>query len=71
MSATGMDFATATSSVATALGGVGPGLGEVGPFDTYGWVHPAGKTVLTFCMLAGRLELFTFLVLLLPSFWRR
>jgi len=71
MSATGMDFATATSSVATALGGVGPGLGEVGPFDTYGWVHPAGKAVLTFCMLAGRLELFTVLVLLSPTYWRR
>jgi trk system potassium uptake protein TrkH len=29
------------------------------------------KLVLSFCMLAGRLEVFTFLVLLQPGFWRR
>jgi len=71
MSLTGMDFATATSSVATAMGGVGPGLGEVGPFDNYDWVHPAGKAMLTFCMLAGRLELFTVVLLFSPVYWRR
>lgn len=71
MSLTGMDFATATSSVATAMGGVGPGLGEVGPFDNFAWVHPAGKAMLTFCMLAGRLELFTVVLLFSPAYWRR
>jgi trk system potassium uptake protein TrkH len=71
MSLVGMDFVTATSSVATAMGGIGPGLGDVGPTETYVWVHPAGKAILTFCMLAGRLELFTVLLLFSPSYWRR
>jgi trk system potassium uptake protein TrkH len=53
------------------MGGVGPGLGDVGPFDNYDWVHPAGKAMLTFCMLAGRLELFTVVLLFSPVYWRR
>ncbi|MBE0529038.1 MAG: TrkH family potassium uptake protein [Thermoleophilia bacterium] len=71
ISLTGMDFATATSSIVSMLGNIGPGLGEVGPFDNYDWVHPAGKLLLTFCMLAGRLELITVLILFSPAFWRR
>jgi trk system potassium uptake protein TrkH len=68
---TGLDFETALSSVATTMGGVGPGLGGVGPTDTYGFVHPFGKAVLTFCMLAGRLELLSVTLLFAPSTWRR
>jgi trk system potassium uptake protein TrkH len=71
LSLTGMDFATATSAAATAMGGVGPGLGNVGPFDNFMWVHPAGKILLTFCMLAGRLELFTLMIVFAPVFWKR
>jgi trk system potassium uptake protein TrkH len=71
MSLTGMDFATATSAVASMLGNVGPGLNKVGPFDNYDWVSAAGKLMLTFFMLAGRLELYTVLIFFAPSFWRR
>jgi trk system potassium uptake protein TrkH len=71
VSFTGLDFATAVSSVATTMGGVGPGLGEVGPTDTYWFMHPFAKVVITFCMLAGRLELFTLFLLFAPSYWRR
>jgi len=71
ISLTGMDFATATSAIASMLGNIGPGLGDVGPFDNYDWVHPAGKLLLTFCMFAGRLELFTVLIFFSPAFWRR
>lgn len=71
MSLVGLDFATAASAVATCMGGVGPGLGDVGPFDNYAWIHPAGKGLLTFCMLAGRLELFAVLLFITPSYWRR
>ncbi len=71
ISLTGMDFATAISAIASMLGNIGPGLGDVGPFDNYDWVHPAGKLLLTFCMLAGRLELFTVLIFFSPAFWRR
>jgi len=71
ISLTDMDFTTAIAASASCLGNVGPGLGDVGPFDTFAWVHPAGKAILSFCMLAGRLELFTLLVLFSPVYWRR
>jgi trk system potassium uptake protein TrkH len=71
VSLTGPDFATAMSAVATAMGGVGPGLGDVGPMDNFLWMAPAAKIVLTFNMLAGRLELVTLMVMLTPAFWRR
>jgi trk system potassium uptake protein TrkH len=71
MAALGMDLVSAGSAVVTALGNVGPGLGTVGPVQHFGFVHPLGKLVLSLCMLLGRLELFTVLVLVIPSFWRK
>ncbi|MFC2018968.1 TrkH family potassium uptake protein [Chloroflexota bacterium] len=70
MSALGLDHVTALSSVAATLGNVGPGLGLVGPVENYAFLPAPGKIVLTVCMLAGRLELFTILVLFSPTFWR-
>lgn len=70
MSALGLDNITAVSSVTTCLGNCGPGLGLVGPMDNYAFIPGAGKGVLIFCMLAGRLELFTLLMLFTPAFWR-
>ena len=52
------------------LGNIGPGLGLVSPSCTYAWIPAAGKWVLSACMLFGRLELFTVLVLFAPAFWR-
>lgn len=71
VAAAGYDVLTAVSSALTALGNVGPGLGEVGPFDDFAHVPGAVKAALALCMLAGRLEIFTFLVILQPRFWRR
>jgi trk system potassium uptake protein TrkH len=71
VSITDVDFATAMSAVATAMGGVGPGLAEIGPFDNFLWMHPFAKLVLTFCMIAGRLELFTLMLIFVPAYWRR
>ena len=65
------DLETAITSVATTLNNVGPGLGAVGPMDNFACIPTAGKAILTLCMLLGRLELYTVLVLLLPSFWRK
>ncbi|NQT91149.1 MAG: TrkH family potassium uptake protein [Lentisphaerae bacterium] len=65
------DLVTATSSVAATLGNIGPGLAAVGATETYAFIPAPGKLVLTLCMLLGRLELYTVLVLLLPSFWRK
>jgi trk system potassium uptake protein TrkH len=70
MSALGLDHITALSSVTASLGNVGPGLGMVGPMENYFFIPAAGKGVLIFCMLAGRLELFTLLMLFTPAFWR-
>jgi len=70
LSAIGLDQVTAISAVLTNMGTVGPGLGLVGPAANYFFIPPLGKGVLIFCMLAGRLELFTLLVLFTPAFWR-
>jgi trk system potassium uptake protein len=71
LTATGVDIVTAISAVAACMFNIGPGLGSVGPTDHYGHLHPVAKWVLSFCMLAGRLEFYTVLVLLSRSFWRR
>lgn len=66
---TGLDGITAFSAVAAAINNAGPGLGDVNA--TVASVTPFGKWVLIFAMLAGRLEIFTLLVLFTPAFWRR
>ncbi len=71
MMALGLDIVSACSSVAATLGNVGPGLGIIGPAYTYASIPALGKWVLSLCMLLGRLELYTVLVLLVPDFWRR
>ncbi len=71
MGALGMDVMTAMASVAATLGNIGPGLGAVGPTDNYAAIPPAGKWVLSLCMLLGRLEIFTVFMLFLPATWRR
>jgi trk system potassium uptake protein TrkH len=71
MAATGMDLTSAGASVIATLSNIGPGLGSVGPVDNFAHVPAIGKIVLSFCMLLGRLELFTVLVLVFPSFWRK
>ncbi len=64
---------TAISSVAATLNNIGPGLGHVGPGDTraYSWVPPVGKVLLVMCMLIGRLEVFTVVLLFTPWFYRQ
>ena len=67
----GVDFLTAASGAATAISNVGPGLGPtIGPSGTFATLPDGAKWILSAGMLLGRLELFTVLVLLLPSFWR-
>ncbi|HWP83010.1 MAG TPA: potassium transporter TrkG [Bacteroidota bacterium] len=70
MTALGMDVVSSAGAVAATLGNIGPGLGTVGAVDHYGFVPEAGKWVLSFCMLTGRLELFTVLVLFTKTFWK-
>jgi trk system potassium uptake protein TrkH len=65
----GMDQVTAFGAVASSINNVGPGLGAVASNFLTASAHT--KVVLAFAMLIGRLEIFTFLVLLTPAFWRR
>jgi trk system potassium uptake protein TrkH len=62
---------SASTAVATTLNVVGPGLGQVGAAENFEAVNSFGRVVLTGCMLLGRLEIFTALVLLSPAFWKR
>lgn len=64
------DLMTAASATLASLANVGPGMGQVGPTSTYAWMPPAAKLLLSFTMLLGRLELYTVLVMFLPSFYR-
>jgi trk system potassium uptake protein TrkH len=68
LSATGLDLETAFSAVAASITNLGPGLGGVG--ESYADLSNSAKLVLSFAMLAGRLEIYTLLVLLTPAFWR-
>lgn len=69
---TGLDFMTAISGAATAISNVGPGLGDViGPAGTFISLPDSAKWLLSLGMLLGRLELFTVLVMLAPTFWRQ
>lgn len=66
----GTGFEESVGSVITCISNVGPGLGETGPSGNFANLHPFAKWFLSFIMLVGRLELFTVLTILTPSFWR-
>lgn len=70
VAALGTDLVTAFSATAAALNNTGPGLGAVGPAFNFASLPEAAKWLLSAAMLLGRLELFTLLVLLTPTFWR-
>lgn len=71
MAALGLDMESAMGSVAATLGNIGPGLGSVGPVENFSQIPGAGKWLLSFLMLLGRLELFTVLILFSPTFWKK
>jgi trk system potassium uptake protein TrkH len=68
MMSTGLDQVTAFSAVAATLNNLGPGLGDVA--SGFMNVTDAGKWISVIGMLLGRLEIFTLLVLITPTFWR-
>ncbi len=65
------DLGTAASSTIACLGNIGPGFNAVGARGNYAGIPDAGKSVLIVLMLLGRLELYTVLVIFMPSFWRK
>jgi trk system potassium uptake protein TrkH len=71
MASLGLDMISAFASVAASIGNIGPGLGAVGPVKNYLGIPLLGKWVLIFCMLLGRLEIYTVIILLVPEYWRK
>ena len=65
------DFTSNFTAVVATLNNIGPGLELVGPAGNFALFSPFSKCVLMFDMLAGRLELFPMLIILLPSCWKK
>ena len=62
---------SAVSAAAASITNVGPAFDEVGPTNHYSHLGSPTKIILSLAMIIGRLELYTILVLLTPSFWKR
>ncbi len=72
LAALGLDFITAFSGALSCLSNVGPAIGNIiGPEQTYASLPDTAKWILSFCMLAGRLEFTSIVVLFLPFLWRK
>lgn len=71
LAATGVDFVTAFTAVGSSIGNIGPGFGYVGPAENYSQIPYLGKWVLIWCMLLGRLEIYTVIIMFIPEFWRK
>ena len=71
LSNSSFDIVSSVSAVASALGNIGPGLSEVGPTSNYLGVPAAGKWLLSFLMIIGRLEIFPVILLFSRELWRK
>ena len=72
LTALNIDYITAFSGSLSCVANVGPGLGNIiGPEYTYATLPDAAKWILSFVMLAGRLEFTSVVVLFLPFLWRK
>ena len=71
LAGTGVDFITSMGAVAATIGNIGPGFGLVGPVDNFAQIPTMGKWLLAWCMLLGRLEIYTLIILIVPEFWRK
>jgi len=67
----GVDILTSLSASAACLSNTGPGFGAVGPSGNYAALPEISKWILMLAMVIGRLEIYTFFVLLMPEFWRK
>ena len=65
------DFTTNFTAAVSLLNNIGPGLNMVGPTQNFSDFSVFSKCILMFDMLAGRLELFPIMVLLMPATWKR
>lgn len=66
-----VDFTSAFTAVTTCINNIGPGLNIVGPTGNFSSLTDLSKIVLSFDMLAGRLEIFPILLLFSKDLWRK
>lgn len=71
LAAMGVPIIDAFFSAFSCMSNTGLGAGITGFGGGYDMLPDAAKWVLSFLMLTGRLEIFTVLLLFVPSFWRR
>lgn len=67
----GLDPETSLTTIGCMLNNTGFGFRMASPLHSFAFLSDFGKIFSCFCMIAGRLEYFTLLVLIVPSFWRR
>ena len=67
----GFDLITTSTAVLTSISNVGPGFEMVGPIGNFSAFSPLSKIVLSFCMLAGRLEIYPMLIIFSKSIWKK
>lgn len=65
------DFQSTFTAIAATINNIGPGIGAVGPMANYGDFSILSKLVMSFDMLAGRLELFPILLLFSHRTWKK
>ncbi len=67
----GVDLMTGTTATLSCIFNIGPGLGSVGPTENFAAIPQFSKLCLSLCMIMGRLEIYTVLVLFSPEFYRK
>jgi len=67
----GLNYETAIGGAISAFGNTGPAMGELGPAYTWSAIPDPAKWYLAICMLVGRLEIFTVVLLFTPMFWKK
>lgn len=70
VSSSGIDLISSMSASLACIGNIGPGFGAVGPTQNFGFLPSAIKIWLVIIMIVGRLEVYTFIIILTPYYWR-
>jgi trk system potassium uptake protein TrkH len=68
--ASGFDLSSSFSTALSVTGNIGTGFGIIGPFNNYSVFQPHLKLLYSLVMIAGRLELWTVIVLFTPGYWK-
>jgi trk system potassium uptake protein TrkH len=69
--ARGFDAMSSISAAFALVGNIGPGFSLIGPSDNFAFFSDTDKIVFSLAMIIGRLECYTFFVLLSTRFWKR